>query len=241
MRPAPGQAAGFTLIEVLLALLIAAMVMLGTYSVTSQVMGLSEDVQSGLAAEDALEILHLTLGNDLESTIWTETQKKDAAEAMAFYGGQDLTSLSSSDDKLVFSLTTAATMDPGAPFPSHAFNRVEYVLRPLPESEKGKLDSRRLVRREIPLATLSWRDRERMAAYETVLLNEVTQFTVQFYENAANAPLSAWDSRSRQAGRLSPLPVQVRLTGTAAFSDKRRALDVRIPLPPQTLSFGDRQ
>ena len=238
MTPGSGRQAGFTLVEVLLALLIAAMVMIGTYSVTAQVMGLSEDVQAGLAAEDALDILGLTLGNDLTSTLWADTQKTDVAEAMAFYGGQDATTLDTSSDRLLLSLATAATLDPGAPFPSHAFNRVEYVLRQAPGNDRDKKTARQLVRREIPVGTLTWRDRERMAVVETVLIEALEQGSLRFSENAATAAQTAWDSRVRQAAKLSPLPAQVRLTGTATFSGKRRTVDVITPLPPQTLSPG---
>lgn len=232
------QPAGFTLVEVLLALLIAALVMVGSYSVTTQVMGLSEDVQTGLAALDALDIVRLALGNDLGSVIWVDAQKKDVAEAMAFYGGQDTTSLSSQSDRLLLSLATAASLDPGAPFPSHAFNRVEYVLRMPPENDRSNRNVRQLVRREIPVGTLNWRDRDRMAVGETILIEALDQCTLRFLENAATAPQTAWDSRTRQAARLSPLPAQVHLTGTAVFSGKHRAMDLRIPLPPQTYAPG---
>ncbi|OLN30249.1 hypothetical protein DVDV_0659 [Desulfovibrio sp. DV] len=232
------QPAGFTLVEVLLALLIAALVMVGSYSVTTQVMGLSEDVQTGLAAEDTLDIMRLALGNDLGSAIWTDVQKKDVAETMAFYGGQDAASLSSQSDQLLLSLATAASLDPGAPFPSQAFNRVEYVLRMPPENDRANRNVRQLVRREIPLATLSWRDRDHMPVAETILIGALEQCAIRFLESAATAPQTAWDSRTRHAARLSPLPAQVRLTGTAVFSGKRRTMDLRFPLPPQTYATG---
>ncbi|MFP5259278.1 MAG: type II secretion system protein J [Acidobacteriota bacterium] len=241
MKPRPNASAGFTLIEVLLALLIAALVMLGAYSVTSQVMAMSEDAQISLATEDAMDILRLTLANDLGSIIWTETNKKDAAQAVAFYGGPDTTALSGATDTLLFSLATAATLDPAAAFPSYAFNRVEYVLRGITEGENAGKDRRSLVRREIPLGTLTWRDRERTAVAETVLLDAVENCAVTFLENAANSPLKSWDSSARKLARLSPLPAQVRLGGTAIFSGKRRTVDVRVPLPPQDISLSVRQ
>ena len=238
MTARSARQAGFTLIEVLLALLIAAMVMVGSYSVTTQVMGLAEDVQTGLAAEDALDIVRLTLGNDLGSTIWTDLQKKDVAESMLFYGGQDATSLSSQSDRLLLSLATAATLDPGAFFPSYAFNRVEYVLRLPPGTDRANKDVRQLVRREIPMGTLTWRDQDHMAVSETILFEALDQCDIRFVDSASEASQKAWNSRTRQAAKLSPLPAQVRLTGTATFSGKRRALDLRIPLPPQTLAPG---
>ncbi|KHK01157.1 PulJ/GspJ family protein [Desulfovibrio sp. TomC] len=238
MTARSGRQAGFTLVEVLLALLIAAMVMVGSYSVTTQVMGLAEDVQSGLAAEDSLEIVRLTLGNDLGSTIWTDVQKKDVAETMLFYGGQDSTSLSSQSDRLLLSLATAATLDPGASFPSYAFNRVEYVLRLPPDTDQSSKAIRQLVRREIPMGTLTWRDQNRMPVSETILIEALEQCDIRFFGNASTDSQTTWNSRTRQSAHLSPLPAQVRLTGTAAFSGKRRALDLRIPLPPQTLTPG---
>jgi general secretion pathway protein J len=231
-----GQA-GFTLVEVILALFIGALVMLGSYSVTSQLMALSEDVRTGLAAEDALDIVRLALGNDLGSVIWVEAQQGSIAESMAFYGGQQTMELSGQADRVLLSLATAASFDPAAPFPSHALNRVEYILRQPAEQDKAQPAGLRLVRRELPVATLTWRGQESIPVRETVLLETVTACDIRFYDNTAAQP--AWDSRERQKQRLAALPTQVRLEGKAAFSGKMRSLDVRVLLPPQSYSVGD--
>lgn len=232
---------GFTLVEVLLALLIAGLVMVGTYSVTSQVMRLSEDAKTSLAMETAAETLRLALGNDVGSVIYVElAQKRGASDLMAFYSGQDATALSSGDDKLLLSLATAATLDPGASFPSWGFFRVEYVLRQPESKGVDKNAGNLLVRRELPVATVSWRETSLPPFRETVLFEGVETCTLTFFESAATAAVETWDSRKRQNARLAPLPVQLRLAVTATVGGQRRSLDLRIDLPERTLSFGGR-
>lgn len=239
MNAARRHESGFTLVEVLLALLIGALVMLGSYSVTSQVIGLSEDVRSNLAAEDALDILRIALDNDLGSLIWVESSKQGASESMAFYGGRQTTALSDQDEEVLLSLTSAASLNPGAPFPSHAFNRITYLLRKPPGKDGQKTDTRQLVRRELPAATLVWRDTARPSARETVLLETVSACALQFIDPTAS--LTTWDSQARVQARQSPLPTQVRLQGEAILGGKMRRFDVRLALPPRTLALGEQR
>ncbi len=239
MNVARRHESGFTLVEVLLALLIGALVMLGSYSVTSQVIGLSDDVRSNLAAEDALDILRLALDNDLGSLIWVESPKQGASESMAFYGGRQETALSGQDEELILSLASAAVLAPDAPFPSQAFNRVTYLLRKPPEKDGEKTDTRQLVRRELPAATLVWRDAAHPPARETVLLEAVTACSILFLDQTPSQ--AAWDSQARQQARQAPLPTQVRLEGAAVFSGKTRRFEVRSALPSRTLAVGEGQ
>ena len=237
--PAP-QAAGFTLVEVLLALLIGALVMLGSYSVTSQIINLSDEVRSSLAAEDALEIVRLTLGNDLGSIIWVESSKQGTAASMAFFGGRQTTTLSGQDEEVILSLASAASLDPGAPFPGHAFHRVEYLLRkPLEKTGENtgeNKETRQLVRRELPVATLVWRRGDVQPARETVLLEAVTTCAIQFFDNTA--VLATWDSRARQQARQETLPTQVRLEGLAVIGDKARRFEAGAAVPSTSVGGG---
>jgi general secretion pathway protein J len=233
--PAP-QAAGFTLVEVLLALLIGALVMLGSYSVTSQIINLSDEVRSSLAAEDALEIVRLTLGNDLGSIIWVESSKQGAEASMAFFGGRQTTALSGQDEEVILSLASAASLDPGAPFPGHAFHRVEYLLRKPPEKTGNNKETRQLVRRELPAATLAWRRGDVQPARETVLLEAVTTCAIQFFDNTA--VLATWDSRARQQARQETLPTQVRLEGLAVIGDKARRFEAGAAVPSTSVGGG---
>jgi general secretion pathway protein J len=145
--------------------------------------------------------------------------------------------LSGQADRVLLSLATAASLDPAAPFPSHALNRVEYILRQPDEKTKVQPDGFRLVRREQPFATLFWREQAKIPIRETILLDAITACTIRFYDNTAAQP--AWDSRERQKQRLAGLPTQIHLEGKAAFSGKMRSLDVRVLLPPQSFSVGD--
>jgi general secretion pathway protein J len=237
MSAARRPESGFTLVEVLLALLIGALVMLGSYSVTSQVIGLSDEVRSNLAAEDALDILRLALDNDLGSIIWIETPRQGASESMAFSGGRQTTALSGQDEEVLLSLASAAVLAPDAPFPSHAFNRVTYLLRKPSGKDGEKTDTRQLVRRELPAATLAWRDPARPSAHETVLLEAVSACAMLFLDQAAAQ--TTWDSQARQQARQTPLPSQVRLEGVAVFSGKTRRFEVRAALPSSILAVGE--
>jgi len=232
----PGES-GFTLVEVLLALLIGALVMLGSYSVTSQVIGLSDEVRTNLAAEDALDVLRLALDNDLGSVIWVESSKQGASESMTFSGGRQETALSGQNEELLLSLASAASLAPDAPFPSQAFNRVTYLLRKPPGKDGEKTETRQLVRRELPAATLAWRDAASPPARATVLLEALTACAVQFFDQTVSQ--ATWDSQARQQARHPPLPTQVRLEGVAVFSGKTRRFEVRSAVPSRDLAVGE--
>lgn len=237
MTAARRHESGFTLVEVLLALLIGALVMLGSYSVTSQVITLSDDVRTNLAAEDALDILRLALDNDLGSLIWVESPKRGASESMAFYGGRQEVALSDQDEEVLLSLASAASLDPGAPFPSHAFNRITYLLRKPPGKDGEKANTHQLVRQELPAATLAWRVAARQPVRETVLLEAVSACAILFLDQTASQ--ATWDSQARQQARQTPLPAQVRLEGAAVFGDKHRRFELRSALPPRILAVGE--
>ncbi len=236
MTVRPANDAGFTLVEVLLAVLIAGLVMVGSYSVASQVMRLSEDAKARLELESTVEIARTALADDLESIIFVERSGRAASSSMDFYGGQDTTSLTLGKDKLLVSLATAATLDPGAPFPSHGFYRVEYVVRPPDDGAKDKGDM--LVRRELPYATITWRDGAELPWRETVLVRDISGVKPLFYENAQASPTPNWDSRARQNAGQSLLPAQFRLSATITAQGQKTGLDVRVSLPPRTLSPG---
>lgn len=240
MTARPAGQAGFTLIEVLLAVLIAGLVMVGSYSVASQVMRLSDEASARLDLETATAVVRLALAGDLGSIIYVEKGRKAVSPDMAFVGGQDAAGLSGQGDALLFSLATAASLDPGLPFPSHGFSRVEYVLRPQETQGGDTARARRLVRRDLPAATVARRPGAPVSWNETVLLEALDAVSLRFYPGADASPLAAWDSRARERARQSPLPAQVRLAGTVLVSGRSFPLDLRINLPARTLAAGSR-
>jgi general secretion pathway protein J len=227
---------GFTLVEVILAVLIAGLVMVGSYSVTSQVMRLSDEANTRLAVESAKAILRLALGNDLGSVIYVEKAKPDVVDAILFSGGESTTQLSGQGDRLLFSCATAASLDPGAPFPSQGFNRVEYVARPAPADKDNDLAAGiSLVRREVVAVTVPRRTDMPPAVNETVLAARVEEPTIRFYGPKGSGPVSSWNSTTREQAKEPPLPAQVRLTATLVVGAQRFPLDIRVDLPERSL------
>ena len=237
IRPKPRQA-GFTLVEVLLAVFIAGLVMVGSYSVASQVMRLSEEASVRLAEESAQDILRLALGDDLGSVIYVESAKGDAKDAMAFSGGASVTTLSDQAEKTLLSLATAATLDPGRPFPSNGFNRVVYLLRQDTTSQQDPRTS--LVRRERIAATVPRRPGKELPWEETVLAERVENMAIRFYASGGSDAGETWDSQDRERAKNAPLPAQVRLRGVMVVSGQRFPLDVRVNLPARTIAMERR-
>lgn len=240
MTPHSRPDAGFTLVEVLLAVLIAGLVMVGSYSVASQVMRLSEEANTRLDLENALTITRLALANDLGSVIYVEKNGRVVSSEMVFLGGQGGASLSGDKDVILISLATAATLDPGAPFPSQGFNRIEYVLRRPETNKEAPTGAMRLVRRELPAATVARRDTTTELFNETILLETVEAVSIQFYTGPDVSAETTWDSRKLEGTKQSPLPAQVRLSGTVIVSSRRFPLDIHINLPARTLATGSR-
>ncbi|WP_428568070.1 MAG: prepilin-type N-terminal cleavage/methylation domain-containing protein [Solidesulfovibrio sp. DCME] len=241
--------AGFTLVEVLLAVLLAGLVMVGSYSVASQVMRLSEEAGIRLEVESAKAILRLALADDLGSVIYVEGGKSQSANAMVFLGGQAASEQAASSpaalgpagtaDRRLLSLASAASLDPGQPFPSHGFNRVEYVLR-AKEASQSEPAHTSLLRRERIAATVTRRQGQEEPVNETVLAARIEDTAITFYGRSADDASSTWDSPSRERDRLRPLPAQVRLTGTLVVAGKRFPVDVRVALPARLIEAAGR-
>ncbi len=226
--------AGFTLVEVLLAVLLAGLVMVGSYSVASQVMRLSEEAGTRLEVESTQAILRLALANDLGSVIYVEGARTKSAEAMTFLGGLSAADVSGQTDRRLLALASAASLDPGQPFPSHGFNRIEYVLR-VQEPSQGEPGRTSLVRRERIAATVPRRPGQEEPVNETVLCPRIEDAAVTFYGPAASGPFTDWDSPTRERDRLPPLPAQVRLTASLVVAGRRFPVDVRVNLPARAI------
>ncbi len=235
MIPDRRPEAGFTLVEILLAVLIAGLVMVGSYSVASQVMGLAEDAKARLELESTATALRLALANDLGSIIYVERTRGTVPASMAFSGGIADTDLSGQADQVILTLASAATLDPGLPFPAHAFNRLEYVLRP-ETTGTGDAGNARLVRRERVAATVPRRVTVDPNWNETVLAGRLENVQLHFLETAQTGPVTSWDSQAREQAKRSPLPGQVHLEATLVVGDRRFPLDIRINLPARTIA-----
>ena len=227
--------AGFSLIEVILAVLMTSLAMVGTYWVSSQVMKLADDTKKRLPLSNAALILRTTLENDLTSVIVLEHGNRAVVDSMDFFGGRAATTLLSGHEERLLSLATAATLDVETPFPSQGFYRVEYVLR---RDEEAPEHPQALVRRELPFANLSWRDGVALPWRETVLANNVTNCSLTFYPSAETAPLATWDSRTRLTANQTPLPLQIRLTATITEAGRSKTLDDRFLLGQRKLYLG---
>lgn len=233
--------AGFTLVEVLLAVLLAGLAMVGSYAVAAQVMRLSEEAGSRLAAQSAEAVLRLALTNDLGSVIYVEKARSDATTAMIFTGGQSAADgLSEQNDQRILSLATAASLDPDFPFPSHGFNRVDYVLRTddaTTDRPSQGAKAVRLIRRERLATTVPRRTgaAERIAN-ETVLAERIVGPELSFYGPNGSGPSASWNSEERNMLKKTPLPAQVRFTATLIVSGRRFPVDIRIDLPSRSVS-----
>jgi type II secretion system protein J len=196
-----GARRGFTLLEVLVALCILAVVFSALYGTYSGTVESCERVEAAREREQAgrLALMHIT--DDLKSVYYRPFQGDEEFSPYRFQGGTGAA--------IVAFAATASLGFPGA-FPSLAVNRIGYLLEPQPNGEPGY----RLLRQETPFADLPGQGTERR-----VEVADRVQALSLTYADAEGEWVSTWDSASDETADPLPRLVAVRLLMRAEESE----------------------
>jgi len=215
-RPAPEDRMGFTLIEVLLACAIAAMLLIGLYGAFRASIDAVGGVEEVSGRRESDRIVGEILENDLLSLKPPEkADGKDEKAAYLIAPSEESRKPNDDGDITILSLLTGAggyfddSESPGRIY------RVAWLLRPYP----GEEDRFLLVRRELPHPWVVRRDEENPTpTRDMVLAENVASFTFQF-ETGKDEPEESFDGAASAANKRSPFPLSVRYV-IARTSDK---------------------
>jgi len=210
--------AGFTLLEIVIAVAILAVVFTGLYSAYSSTLDTTEAVESERDVEQAARLGLMRIADDLASLYYREVEGGDAEPSPYRFEGADTEALDEGGTVLEF--TTTGSLDFSMVFPSLRINRVSYALEKKADSESHY----RLVRRELPFADLGG------AGQESVIevMEGVEAFSVSYFDEEGQVQ-PQWDSEAPASETVLPRLVQVRLQLAAA---KSRLFTTTVALPP---------
>jgi type II secretion system protein J len=198
---APGELcypSGFTLLEILIAIAILALVVSSLYGAYSGTMETTEKVESARDVDQAGRLALMQMVDDFSSLYYRKTEKENEDSPFRFQGGMD----GESEEGTVVEFASAAHLGFDGSFPNLRINKVSYVLEKQADSKRYY----RLVRMELPFVDLSG-EREETAVE---LADTVESLTVT-YLNEDGETVSQWDSKAQETEGFLPRLVRIRL------------------------------
>ncbi len=210
LEPPPAEPSGFTLLEILLALAILALVLSSLFAAYSETITATELVEDSREVDQAARLTLAQIADDLKSLYQQEVKGDPKDSPYRFQGGSG-----ESDEESVEILNFASTahlgLDPAGP--SMSVNRIAYVLKKGGEGE-GYFQ---LSRRERPFADFEGQGEET----EVELADNVEELAVTYGDDAGTT-LTEWDSASPEHEGRPPRLVQIRLKVAAGRSGGSR-------------------
>jgi type II secretion system protein J len=209
--------AGFTLLEVVIAITILALAFTGLYSTFSSTLDTTEAVETERDVEQAARLGLMRIADDLASIYYQEVEGDYEDSPYSLKGGE---TEASDQGGTVLELSTSSSLDFNMIFPSLQINRVSYALEKQSDSESHF----QLIRRELPFTDLGGEGQERTIE----VVEDVEELTLSFLDGEGQMQ-SQWDSEASEGETRLPRLVQIRLK---LAGDQSRFFSTSVALPP---------
>jgi type II secretion system protein J len=205
---------GFTLLEILIAIAILALVVSSLYGAYSGTLDTTEMVENIRDVDQVARVALTQMVDDFKSLYYEKAKGEDEESPYSFGGVTE----AEGDGGAIVAFATTSRLDFDMTFPSQRINRVSYILEKQPDNEKLY----QLVRREIPFADLSGARQE----FEIEIADGVESLSLTYFDEDGQQ-FAQWDSKAE--GRL-PRLVRIRLQMTG---DKSRVFSTSVAIRPQ--------
>jgi type II secretion system protein J len=186
---------GFTLLEILIAIAILALVVSSLYGAYSGTLDTTEMVESIRDVDQVARVALTQMVDDFKSIYYQKAQGEDEESPYSFGGVTEV----EGEGGVIVAFATTARLDFDMTFPSQRINRVSYVIEKQLDNEKLY----RLVRREVPFADLSGERQEVVVE----IADGIESLSLAYFDEDGQQ-FSQWDSK---AEGLLPRLVQIRL------------------------------
>ncbi len=216
--------AGFTLLEILIAIAILALVVSSLYGAYSGTLATTEMVASARDVDQAARLALMQMVDDFSSLYYRKAEGENENSPFRFQGGMD----GESERGTVVEFASTAHLGFDGSFPNLRINRVSYVLEKQADNQRYY----RLVRMELPFVDLSG-EREETA----VELADTVESLTLTYLNEDGETLSQWDSKAEETEGLLPRLVHIRLQ---LAGEKSRVFATTVAIQAQETA-GSRQ
>ena len=189
---------GFTLLEILIAIAILALVMSSLYGAYSGTLETTEMVESARDVDQVARLALRQMVDDFSALYYRKAEGENEDSPFRFQGGMD----AEGEGRTVVQFASTCHLGFDVSFPSLRINRVSYVLEKQADNQRYY----RLVRMELPFVDLSG-EREETA----VELADTVESLTLTYLNEDGETLSQWDSKADETEGLLPRLVHIRL------------------------------
>ncbi len=193
-----GLRSGFTLLEILIAIAILALVVSSLYGAYSGTLETTEKVENVRDVDQAARLALMQMADDFKSIYYQKSEENTESSPFHFGGGME----AEDEEKPVVEFASTSHLGFDMNFPNLRINRVRYVLEKQPGNERYH----RLIRQEFPFADLTgdWGE----TAIE--LADGVEELTLTYY-NEDGQEFSQWDTKAKETEGFLPRRVQIRL------------------------------
>ena len=189
------RAGGFTLLEILIAIAILALVVTSLYGAYSGTLDTTQMVESIRDVDQVARLALMQMVDDFKSVYYQKAQGEDTESPYSFGGVTE----AEGEGGAIVAFATTSRLDFDMTFPSQRINRVSYIMEKQPDNEKLY----RLVRKELPFADLSGERQEILVE----IADGVESLSLTYF-NEDGQQFSQWDSK---AEGLLPRLVHIRL------------------------------
>jgi type II secretion system protein J len=205
---------GFTLLEILIAIAILALVVSSLYGAYSGTLNTTEMVESIRDVDQVARLALMQMVDDFKCLYYQKAEGEDKESPYSFGGVME----AEGEGGEIVAFATTSRLDFDMTFPSQRINRVSYVVEQQPDNEKLY----RLVRKELPFAGLSGEGQEILVE----IADGVESLSLTYF-NEDGQQFSQWDSK---AEGLLPRLVHIRLQ---MAGDKSRLFTTSVAIRAQ--------
>ena len=213
------RSSGFTLLEIVIAIAILAVVLSSLYGAYISSVEATERVENARGVEQAARLALLQMADDFKSLYYEEVKGDLEASPYRLVSG-DMEA--GEDARTIVEFASTSHLGFDVTFPNPSVNRVLYLLEEQPEEGQ----QHRLVRRERPAAQLSGGVEET----SLVLVEGVEELALE-YLDAEGQVASEWDSSTSETGDSLPRLVRIRLQIATSKSGDSRLYTMSAALP----------
>lgn len=213
---------GFTLLEILIAIAILALVISSLYGAYSGTLDTTEMVESVRDIDQVARVALVQMVDDFKSLYYQKAQGEDIESPYSFGGVTEV----EGEGGAIVAFATTSRLDFAMTFPSQRINRVSYVVEKQPDNEKLY----RLVRRELPFADLPGERQEMVVE----IAEGIESLSLTYFDEDGQQ-FSQWDSKEEG---LLPRLVQIKLQ---MAGEKSRAFSTSVAIREQDAENSGQQ
>ena len=216
------QPGGFTLLEILIAVAILALVVSSLYGAYSGTLDTTQMVENIRDVDQVARMALMQMADDFKSLYYQKPQGEEEESPYSFGGAME----GEGEGGAIVTFATTSRLAFDMTFPGQRVNRVSYIMEPQPDNEKLY----RLVRKELPFADLPGERQEILVE----IADEVESLSLTYF-NEDHQEFSQWDSK---AEGLLPRLVSIRLQ---IAGDKSRVFTTSVAIRMQEAQDSEQQ